>query len=91
MEGKRAENLAGPEGMAALAEGRLGGVGGFYLASLSFVEHLAAQRGQGGINDLLAAMAETGNANQAFERVYGKDFAGLQREWSTRLRHRYGR
>ena len=38
---------------AALADGRIQGVTGFYLASLSFVEYLVAQRGQGGINDLL--------------------------------------
>ncbi|MGD8895831.1 MAG: tetratricopeptide repeat protein [Acidobacteriota bacterium] len=91
VEGQRVERLLTPEQLAALAEGRIGGVPGFYLKSLSFVEHLSALRGQGGINDLLQAMAETGNANQAFERVYGQDATSLQRDWETRLRNRYGR
>jgi hypothetical protein len=91
VEGQRVERLLTPEQLAALAEGRIGGVPGFYLKSLSFVEHLSALRGQGGINDLLQGMAETGNANQAFERVYGQDATSLQRDWETRLRNRYGR
>jgi tetratricopeptide (TPR) repeat protein len=91
VEGKRVDRLLTEEQLTALAEGRIGGVGGFYLASLSFVEHLSAVRGQGGINDLLQAMADTGDAKQAFERVYGQDIAELRRDWETRLRNRYGR
>jgi tetratricopeptide (TPR) repeat protein len=91
VEGKRVDRLLTEEQLTALAEGRIGGVGGFYLTSLSFVEHLSALRGQGGINDLLQAMADTGDANQAFDRVYARDFAGLRRDWKTRLRNRYGR
>ncbi len=91
LEGKRVEDLLNATQMTALAEGRIQGVGGFYLASLSFAEYLSAQRGQGGINDLLEAMAETGNANAAFEDVYGRDLASLRRDWETRLRNRYGR
>ena len=91
VEGKRVDRLLTDEQLTALAEGRIGGVGGFYLASLSFVEHLSALRGQGGINDLLQAMADTGDANQAFERVYRQDVAELRRDWETRLRNRYGR
>jgi hypothetical protein len=90
MEGKRAETLLGDEGLAALANGRIGGPGGFYVASLAFVEGLVAQRGQGGINDLLQTMADTGNADEAFRRVYGKDLSGLKAEWAARLRQRHG-
>ncbi len=49
-----------------------------------------AQRGQGGINDLLRAMAETGNSDEAFRRVYGKPLDTLRREWAVRLRQRHG-
>ncbi|HEX9186251.1 MAG TPA: basic secretory protein-like protein, partial [Vicinamibacteria bacterium] len=89
-EGKRSLTLAGEEGLRALADGRLQGVAGFYLSALAFVEELMAQRGQGGVNDLLRAMAETGQADEAFRRVYGKDLAGLQRDFAARLRQRHG-
>jgi tetratricopeptide (TPR) repeat protein len=89
--GKRVETLLTQDQLTALAEGRIRGVGGFYLQSLSFVEYLAAQRGQGGINDLLQAMAETGDAAPAFERVYGRSFGALHRDWQIRLRNQYGR
>ena len=91
IEGKRVEDLLSDAQLTALAEGRIRGAGGFYLASLSFTQHLMAQRGQGGINDLLVAMAETGDANGSFERVYRRDLASLHRDWQTRLRHQYGR
>jgi hypothetical protein len=90
MEGKRVERLLDDRALAALAEGRLGGVGGFYVASLSFVEFLEGQRGQGGLNDLLKAMAETGNVNAAFEEVYRRDVQSLRRDWQARLRQRHG-
>jgi hypothetical protein len=91
MEGKRVADLLDRETLAALADGRLGGVGGFYMASLSFVEYLHGQRGQGGLNDLLRAMAETGSANAALEQVYRRDAGALRRDWGTRLRQQYGR
>ena len=90
MEGKRTVTLLGEPGLRALADGRFQGVNGFYVSALAFVEDLLAQRGQGGVNDLLRAMAETGNADEAFRRVYGRDLDGLRKEWSTRLRQRYG-
>jgi len=74
----------------ALATGRVGGVDGFYLASLAFVEDLEAQRGQGGINELLAAMSHTRSVDAAFREVYGKDMRSLQSEAMARLRQRYG-
>ncbi len=63
---------------------------GFYLGSLAFVEDLVAQRGQGGINDLLAAMSRTRSVDAAFREVYGKDMRSLQADAAARLRQRYG-
>jgi hypothetical protein len=90
MEGKRLQARLGDEGMRALADGRLQGVRAFYLSALGLVENLVGQHGQGGINELLRAMAETGSSNEAFRRVYGKSLEDLQRDWATRLRQRYG-
>ena len=61
------------------------------LSALGLVEDLVGQHGQGGINELLRAMAETGSSDEAFRRVYGKSLEELQRDWATRLRQRYGR
>ena len=91
MEGKRFRVQLGEEGSRALADGRLRGVGAFYLAALGLVEDLVGQHGQGGINEVLRTMAETGNSDEAFRRVYGKSLEELQRDWATRLRQRYGR
>ena len=90
MEGKRFQARLGDEGMRALADGRLRGVSAFYLSALGLVEDLVGQHGQGGINELLRAMAETGSSDEAFRRVYGKSLEDLQRDWATRLRQRYG-
>jgi hypothetical protein len=90
MEGKRAEAVLGSDGLRALADGRLGGVRGFYYSSLAFVEDLVRQRGQGGVNELLRAMAETGSSDEAFRRVYGKDLESLRRDWAARFRRRHG-
>jgi tetratricopeptide (TPR) repeat protein len=90
MEGKRVASLLTPEQVTALADGRIQGVAGFYLGALSFVEYLEAQRGQGGMNDLLRTMGETGDANEAFRRVYGQDHDGTRRAWVTRLRQQHG-
>jgi hypothetical protein len=63
-------------------------VTGFYLSSLSFVEYLFAQRGQGGVNDLLRGLAA--GSGDPFRAVYGKSRDGLQREWRQDLRRRHG-
>jgi tetratricopeptide (TPR) repeat protein len=89
LEGRRTAS-ADAETMTALADGRLGGVRGYYLSALAFVEDLVAQRGQGGLNELLRAMAETGDAERAFRRVYGKGQRALRAEASSRLRQRHG-
>jgi hypothetical protein len=90
MEGKRSASDANPQVLAALADGRSGGVGAFYLASLSYVEHLIATRGMGGMNDLLRAMGETGNVDQAFQRVHGGSYQDSRKVWARHLRQQYG-
>jgi tetratricopeptide (TPR) repeat protein len=90
MEGKRAAAVFSPADLQAIATGRAGGVAGFYAESLSFVEFLVAERGQGGINDLLRAMSETGSVDEAYRRVYGRDYQGSRRAWRDRIRQQYG-
>ncbi len=88
MEGRRMSQLD-PERLRALADGRLRDVSGFYFGALWLVEDLLAQRGQGGINDVLRAMATSG-VDDAFRTVYGQDFAGTQRQARLKLRQRHG-
>jgi tetratricopeptide (TPR) repeat protein len=90
MEGKRCEALLGGDGMRALADGRVPGVMGFYLGALSYVEYLMAGRGQGGMNDLLGGMAETGNLEDAFQKVHGRGYQETRRLWRERLKQQYG-
>jgi hypothetical protein len=90
MEGKRIGSVLSKDELKALADGRLRGVSGFYLGSLAFVEHLHGQRGQGGLNDLLRVMGETGDVNAAFRRVYGQDHAAAARAFSDRFRLQNG-
>jgi hypothetical protein len=77
--------------MAALAEGRMPGVMGFYFASLAFVEQLLAERGQGGVNDVLRLMGETGSPDDAFRRVYGRTHGEAARAWGDRIRLQHAR
>lgn len=90
MEGKRVAQMLTPEHLAALAQGRVQGVAGFYLEALAFVEYLLRQRGQGGMNDLLQAIGATGNVDAAFQQVYGHDFRRTQAEWRQRFRQGEG-
>ena len=61
MEGKRVDSDAhAPRSSRALADGRIGGVTGFYLGALSFVEYLIAHRGMGGMNELLQGHGRDG-------------------------------
>ncbi len=89
-EGKRSEAMLGDRGMRALADGRIGGVTGFYLASLVLVEDLIAQRGRGGINDLLGAMNRTRDVDSAFREVYGRGLSAFEDETIAKLRRRHG-
>lgn len=89
-EGMRSEARLGADGMTALADGRIEGVTGFYLTSLILVEDLVAQRGRGGLNDLLRAMARTRSVDAAAQEVYGRPFRELQAQAASRLRQRHG-
>ena len=90
MEGKRVSSLLTPRQLTALADGRIGGVMGFYFGALSFVEYLIANRGMGGINDLLKAMGETGSVDEAFRQVHGTTLRGAEQAWEQRFRQQYG-
>ncbi|MCM2254847.1 MAG: tetratricopeptide repeat protein [Vicinamibacteria bacterium] len=89
MEGKRSEEAFGARGLAFLAAGRIPGVQGFYAGALSFVEHLIAERGMGGLRELLVAMGETRSEEAAFEQVYGRGATAQRKAWIERLRQRY--
>jgi tetratricopeptide (TPR) repeat protein len=65
-------------------------VGDYYAGALSYVEYLVANRGQGGINELLKVMGETGNMDEAFRQVYGKDAQEMRKAWGTRLEQQSG-
>jgi hypothetical protein len=86
MEGERLTTAQ----LGQLAKGEIGGVHGFYMGALSFVEYLIASRGLGGMNDLFKAMGETGNVNDAFRQVHGSDYAAVQKAWMNRLRQQHG-
>jgi tetratricopeptide (TPR) repeat protein len=86
MEGKRSS----AQELEALADGRVGGIRLDYVGGLAFVEYLLGQRGQGGINDLLRAMGETGDEDEAFRRVYGQDHGSTKQRWLGRLRQTHG-
>jgi tetratricopeptide (TPR) repeat protein len=90
MEGERVTERLTPEQLALLADGRAGGVMGFYLYALSFVEYLVATRGMGGMNDLLRAMGETGSVDEAFRQVHGQDYKATRRAWFQRLHQQHG-
>jgi tetratricopeptide (TPR) repeat protein len=91
LEGKRVESVLGADGLTALSEGRVPPVLAFYYSALAFVEQLQAERGQGGINDLLRVMGETGSVDEAFRRVYGRDHQEAAQAWADRLRLQHAR
>jgi hypothetical protein len=90
MEGKRIASRFSAEELRLIADGRAGGVAGFYAEALAFVEYLIATRGVGGMVEVLKAMAQKGDVNAAFQQVHGNDYAGTQRAWRERLKQQYG-
>jgi len=91
MAGKRVADTASREELQALADRGTRTVGAFYLGALSLTEFLVAERGQGGINDLLRAMGESGDVEASFQRVYGRGYAQVRKDWEVKLRREYGR
>jgi len=61
-----------------------------YAGGELFVEYLVAQRGMGGIQELLKAMASTRSVDSAFEQVHGQGLDGTRRAWLDRLRQDWG-
>ena len=51
---------------------------------------LVANRGMGGMNDLLRAMGETGNVDAAFKQVHGGSYRETLEAWAERLRRQHG-
>jgi hypothetical protein len=90
LEGRRLGEALTEQQITALADGRVAGVAGFYLAALGYVEHLLALRGMGGMVELLRAMGETGSVDKAFQQVHGHDQEAARLAWAQRLRMRYG-
>jgi tetratricopeptide (TPR) repeat protein len=90
MEGKRVGSLLTDAELTALADGRVGGVGGFYLGALAYVEYLISIRGMGGMNDLLRTMGETGSVDKAFDQVHGQTHAASLRAFAQRMRTVHG-
>jgi tetratricopeptide (TPR) repeat protein len=91
VEGKRVETELGPAGLQALSEGRLTEVWQFYYAALAFMEQLEAERGQGGINEMLRVMGETGSVDEGFRRVYGRDHTQAAQASADRIRLQHAR
>ncbi len=91
LEGRRVASALGPAGLTALSEGRMPEVNTFYYSALAFVEQLQAERGQGGINELLRVMGETGSVDEGFRRVYGRDHNQAAQAWADRLRQQHAR
>ncbi len=89
MEGDRITKRLTRDQLRYLAQGRIGGVQGFYLGALSYVEYLIAQRGMGGIKDLLDALAASPTSAEAFRKVYGDDEQTMKQKWATQLRRDY--
>ncbi len=90
LEGKRLSAMLSDAQKRALADGRLQGVGGFYLQALCFAEYMISVRGQGGVNDVLKAMADTGSVDDAFRQIYGQDYAATRKLWWNHFRQQYG-
>ena len=86
MEGHRLSQAR----LTQLARREIGGVHGYYLEALSFVEYLIAMRGLGGMNDLFKAMADTGSVDDAFRQVHGRDYKSVRAAWKQRLAQQHG-
>jgi uncharacterized protein HemY len=90
LEGRRLNDTLTEAQISGLADGRFSGVAGFYLAALAYVEHLIAQRGMGGMVELLRAMGESGSVDKAYQQVHGQDQKATRQAWAQRLRAQYG-
>ncbi len=90
MQGTRLVQELSAEEMRRLADDGGRSVAGFYLGALALVEHLIAERGLGGINDLLKALGESGNLDRSFEQVYGQGYQATRQAWAHRFKQQHG-
>lgn len=90
MEGERIESRLDAEELALLARGQAGGVRGFYLEALAFVEYLMRRRGQAGMNEMLATLGTTASLEQAFEQAYGTGYQRTRQAWRETLQRQHG-
>ena len=61
----------------------------FYPAAASMVDYMIQKRGMGGIRDLLSALGDGDDIDEALNRVIGYDTSGLVRDWEHFIRRRY--
>jgi hypothetical protein len=87
--GDRVAALLDASQLAALADGRARGVGGFYVEALAFAEYLMDLGGPRGIADLLAALGEAGDIDAGFRKVYGRGYVEVQADWRAWMQARY--
>jgi len=75
-----------PDDVRRFADGRSQHPSAYYTCALSFVQYLVAIRSMGGMNDLLKAMGESGDVDDAFRRVFGQDHKATLEAWVQRMR-----
>ena len=90
MEGKRIDEMLTNDQLAMLASGRAGGVGGYYMYALTWVESLIRQRSMGGMEEVLFEMGATGSVDAAFQAVHGRTYKEMMKYWKDDLRRRHG-
>lgn len=71
MEGDRIESRLSPQQLKRLANDPRATVGDFYMIALLFAQSLVNAHGQTTVNSILNAMAETGSADAAFQKILG--------------------
>jgi hypothetical protein len=89
MQGRRVDSLRN-WGLLTGPDPQLRAVASFYFTSLAFVEYLLSLRGQGGLNDVLKDMGDSGDINAAFRQVYGSDYARMRNAFADRFRQQNG-
>ncbi len=90
MEGERIDEILTKDQLAILASGRAGGVSGFYMYALTWVEFLVRQRGMGGMREVLLEMGKTGKVGAAFQAVHSRTYQEMMKYWKDDLRRRHG-
>jgi hypothetical protein len=61
----------------------------YYPAATAVVEYIIAQRGMGGIRDLLTWLGEGMSIDAALKKLLGSDEMGFLRDWAHFMKRRY--